>query len=101
MKLTSQNIIMFSTLLDRNSLSQQINGTYLTSYAENIISTAIRRSVKYEEALLSKQSILEYAPSSVPSEEYYQFVLEEWYKINDNNPDSVAELSFLEESLEV
>lgn len=101
MKLNNQKIIMFSTLLDRNSLSQQINGTYLTSYAENIISTPIRRSVKYEEALLSKQSILEYAPSSIPAEEYYQFVLEEWYKINDNNPDSVVERPFLEEALEV
>lgn len=96
MGLINQNIIMFSTLLDRNSLSQQINATYLQGYAENIISTPIKRSVKFEEALMSKQSILEYAPSSLPAEEYYQFVIEEWYKINNNNADAITEMPFAE-----
>tara|TARA_B110000879_G_C11146102_1_gene502521 strand:+ start:717 stop:1769 length:1053 start_codon:yes stop_codon:yes gene_type:complete len=96
MNLSEQNIVMFSTLLDRNSLSQQINATYLQAYFEDIISTPIRRSVKFEEALMSKQSILEYAPSSVPAEEYYHFILEEWYRINNSNPLSVAEMPFAE-----
>ena len=47
-------------------------------------------------ALMSKQSILEYAPSSLPAEEYYHLVLEEWYKINNSDPCSVAERPFLE-----
>lgn len=96
MALSDQNIIMFSTLLDRNSLSQQINATYLQTYAENIISTPIRRSVKFEEALMSKQSILEYAPSSVPAEDYYHFILEEWFIMNKSDPSSIAEMPFIE-----
>jgi chromosome partitioning protein len=96
MGLKNQKIIMFSTLLDRNSLSQQINATYLQAYAENILSTPIRRSVKFEEALMSKQTILEYAPKSIPAEEYYQLILEEWFRINDSDPTSVAEMPFTE-----
>ena len=45
---------------------------------------------------MSKQSILEYAPSSLPAEEYYQFVIEEWYKINNNNADAITEMPFAE-----
>ena len=96
MKLNEQNLIMFSTILDRNSLSQQINATYLQNYAEYILSTPIRRSVKFEEALMSKQSILEYAPTSLAAEEYFQLILEEWFKINKQDPDSVSETPFLE-----
>tara|TARA_Y100000588_G_C14210584_1_gene906512 strand:- start:194 stop:1198 length:1005 start_codon:yes stop_codon:yes gene_type:complete len=96
MKLKKQNLIMFSTLLDRTSLSQQINAMYLQNYAEYMVSTPIRRSVKFEEALMSKQSILEYASTSIAADEYYQLILEEWYKINNQDPSCVAEISFKE-----
>ena len=96
MKLDKQQIIMFSSLLDRNSLSQQINATYLQNYAESILSTPIRRSVKFEEALMSRQSILEYAPNLPAADEYYQLILEEWYKINGSDPESVSEMPFKE-----
>jgi len=84
MKLADQKLIMFSTALERSSLSQQINATYLTRYIDYMISTPIRKSVKWEEALMSKQTILEYALGSPPAEEYYHLISEEWARINGN-----------------
>jgi len=83
MKLSHQKLIMFSTALERSSLSQQINATYLKRYAQYMIPTPIRKSVKWEEALMSKQTILEYAPTSVAAEEYYYLIMEEWFRINN------------------
>lgn len=84
MKLSRQKLIMFSTALERSSLSQQINATYLKRYADFMIPTPIRKSVKWEEALMSKQTILEYAPTSLPAEEYYYLIIEEWFRINND-----------------
>jgi chromosome partitioning protein len=92
MHLQDQEIIMFTSLLERNSLSQQIYATYLSQYAENIINTPIRRSVKFEEALMSRQTILEYAPTSPQAEEYYELIMEQWFRLNNCNPNSVAEV---------
>lgn len=82
MKLTNQSLIMFSTALERNSLSQQINATYLSRYIDYMIATPIRKSVKWEEALMSRQTIIEYAPGSSSAEEYYHLISEEWAKVN-------------------
>lgn len=85
MKLGNQELIMFSTALERSSLSQQINATYLNRYVDYMIATPIRKSVKWEEALMAKQTILEYAPGSSPAEEYYHLISEEWIKINEGS----------------
>ncbi|HBD9336480.1 TPA: ParA family protein, partial [Legionella pneumophila] len=90
MKLTDQGIIMFSTALERSSLSQQINATYLSRYVDYMITTPIRKSVKWEEALMSKQTILEYALGSSQAEEYYHLISELWGRVNNN------ELSFVD-----
>jgi chromosome partitioning protein len=82
MKLTDQELIMFSTALERSSLSQQINATYLNRYVDYMITTPIRKSVKWEEALMSKQTILEYALGSPQAEEYYHLICGEWARIN-------------------
>ena len=82
MKLEEQNLIMFSTALERSSLSQQISATYLNRYVDYMIATPIRKSVKWEEALMSKQTIIEYAPGSTPAEEYYHLISEEWGRVN-------------------
>ena len=82
MKLPDQNLVMFSTGLERSSLSQQINATYLNRYVDYMIATPIRKSVKWEEALMSKQTIIEYAPGSSPAEEYYHLISEEWRRVN-------------------
>lgn len=82
MKLSNQELIMFSTALERSSLSQQINATYLSRYVDFMITTPIRKSVKWEEALMSKQTILEYALNSSQAEEYYHLISEKWAKIN-------------------
>lgn len=90
MNLHSQDIIMFSTALERSSLSQQINATYLSRYPDNMIAVPIRKSVKWEEALMSKQTIIEYAPDSLQAKEYYQLICEEWFRINNNSQEFVG-----------
>jgi len=92
MKLEYQKIVMFSTFLERSSLSQQINATYLSRYPEYMLTTPIRKSVKWEEALMAKQSILEYAPESLIAQEYRQLICEQWLRINDKK-DGLVELS--------
>jgi chromosome partitioning protein len=89
MKLTNQETIMIATALERNSLSQQIYATYLNRYVDFILETPIRKSVKWEEALMSKQTILEYAPDSPQAEEYYHLITDQWKRINDGKPEFI------------
>lgn len=82
MGIDEQKLIMFSTMLDRTSLSVQINGQYLSRYADNIIPIPIRRSIKGEEALLHRESIIEYAPTSSLAIDYYKLIVEIWKRVN-------------------
>ena len=84
MRLNNQKIIMFSTLLDRTSISQQINAQYITKFTNYLIPNPIRISVKFQEALLNGQSIIEYAPTSSVSQEYFELINSIWQKINKN-----------------
>lgn len=90
MKLNKQEIIMFSTALERNSLSQQINATYLSKYPDNMLTVPIRKSVKWEEALMSKQSIIEYSSESQAAIEYYQLIADEWLRINGKSVEYIG-----------
>lgn len=83
MKLKDQKLIMFSTMLDHNSLSQQINAKYLSKFNDYMIPIPIRRTVKGEEALIHQQTILEYAPNTPFAEEYYQLIKAMWEIISD------------------
>lgn len=76
-----QEIIMYATLLDRNSLSQQIFAQYLSIFKDKIISTPIRSSVKGQEAILLGQSMMEYAPKSPLAQEYFELISEVWNRI--------------------
>lgn len=78
-----QKVIMFPSLLERNSLSQQIYGQYLTKFADHIIPIPIRASVKGQESLVCKQTILEYAPKSQFAQDYYELITTIWSKINE------------------
>ncbi len=97
MNLDNQVIVMFSTFLERSSLSQQINATYLTRYPEYMLTIPMRKSVKWEEALMAKQSILEYAPESIIAEEYRELICEQWLRINNKN-DELIDLPLSEET---
>ncbi len=81
MALDSQKVFMIPTLLERNSLSQQIYGQYLTKFEKYIIPLPIRTSVKGQEALVCKQTILEYAPTSQFAQDYYELITSLWSKI--------------------
>lgn len=78
MKLGNQKMVMFSTVLERNSLSQQINAQYLSKFKDYIIPIPIRKSVKGEEALLNQQTTIEYAPNSPLAEDYYGLIRAFW-----------------------
>ena len=81
MGLREQKILMIPTLLDRSTLSQQIYAQYLSKFSKYILPIPIRSSVKGQEALVLKQTILEYAPSSPLSQDYYELIKLLWTKI--------------------
>jgi len=81
MKITGQKIIMIPTLLDRTSLSQQIYAQYISLFSKYIIPMPIKISVKAQEALMCKQTIFEYAPTSQIAQDYYDLIRAMWSKI--------------------
>lgn len=83
MDLHTQKLIMFPTLLEKTSLSQQIFAKYLSKFAKYIIPVAIRRSVKGEEALIHRQTVLEYAPTSPLADDYFDLLKTIWSNINE------------------
>lgn len=82
MGLSNQNLILFATLLESSSLSQQIYAKYLADYPDTLIPIPIRRATKWQESLLHKQSIIEYAPTSQAARDFYELLLEMWSRIN-------------------
>lgn len=84
MKLTSQKLIAYPTLLNKSSLSQQVYSQYLTRFTDYIINKPIRHTVVGEEALIKGQSIFEAAPSSPLAQQYYELFLEEWKALNQS-----------------
>lgn len=83
MGINKQKLIMFPTLLEKSSLSQQIFAKYLSKFSEFVIPIAIRKSVKGEEALIHKQTMLEYAPTSPLADDYFDLFKAIWAKIID------------------
>jgi len=82
MDLKAQSVIMIPTLLERSTLSQQIYTQYLISFSDYIIPIPIRSSVKGQEALMLKQTPLEYSPlSSSISQDYYELINMLWGKV--------------------
>lgn len=89
MGLIDQKIIMFPTLLERTGLSQQIYAQYLSKFNSYIIPIPIRMSVKGQESLVCKQSIIEYAPTSSLAQEFYELITAIWQKMTGHNIDNI------------
>lgn len=81
MKLEWENFILVPTLLEKTKLSQQIYGAYLNQYGNRVIPNPIRRGVKGQEALVLRQSALEYDPSSPLAQDYFELAQEIWKRI--------------------
>jgi chromosome partitioning protein len=75
------NVILVPTLLEKNKLSSQIYGAYLTQHPGLVTHTAIRRAVRGQEALTMRQSAPEYDPKSDLARDYYDLVKEVWSRI--------------------
>ena len=101
MKTGPKNHIMFATMLDRPVLSQQIYSSYLTDYIENIINIPIRRSSAFQEAILNKQSILEFSPSSPVGADYYELITELWARVVTNDVANITAQKLQATNLEV
>lgn len=78
MRLKWDNFLLFPTLLEKTSLSQQIYGVYLHKYANKIIPIPIRRSVKAQEARVLNISVIEYDPKSELAQDYYELITKQW-----------------------
>jgi len=81
MKIEWEHFFIIPTLLERTKLSHQIFDAYLSQYESIVIPTAIRRAVKGQEALVMKQSPIEYAPSSVLAADYIKVSKFLWEQI--------------------
>lgn len=69
-------------LLEKTNLSQQIYGSYLTQYKDQLLPFPIRKSVNAQEARLKKLSIVEHDPTSALASDYYDLVTDLWSKLN-------------------
>ena len=85
MKIKNQKLIMFPTLLDRSSLSQQIYGQYLTKFADYVLPIPIRFAAKGQESLINRLSIFEHAPTSPVAQDYYDLIRAMWKIINSES----------------
>ena len=81
MHLNWHDYYMIPTLLENNSISQNIYASYLNKYHGSIIPISIRRSVAGQEARLNNSSVIEYSPKSNLAQDYYDIVTNVWEKI--------------------
>lgn len=81
MKLHWDNFILLPTLLEKNKLSNQIYGSYLTRYPDFMMHTPIRRAVRGQESLTHRQSIVEYDVRSDLATDYFEAVEAIWSKV--------------------
>ena len=85
------NYFLVPTVLEKSKISQQIYGSYLNQYPENVLPTPIRRSVVGQEALTLRKSVLEYAPTSSLADDYYEVIKTIWGKILESEALNVLE----------
>lgn len=81
MRLHWDNYIMIPSMLEHNTVSNNIYAQYLNLYKGSIIPMPVRRSVTTQEARASYLSVFEYAPKSSISDDYYQIIKSIWNKI--------------------
>lgn len=65
-------------LLDKNKISQQIYGAYLSRYSDKIIAIPVRRSVIAQEASVLQKSVFEYSPDSALAIDQQEAFKEVW-----------------------
>lgn len=76
-----RNFLMIPTLIDNSRISQQIYGSYISSYPDSIIYHPVRRTSDGQEATYFKKSILEYKTDSLLANDYYKIATAVWKNI--------------------
>lgn len=84
------NLFLVPTLLEKNKLSQQIYGAYLSNFPDNLAPIPIRRAVKGQEAIALQRTPLEIDPSSGLSQDYLELIQYIWKKICIVNADLIS-----------
>lgn len=85
------NYFLVPQFLEKSKISQQIYGSYLNQYPENVLPTPIRRSATAQEALTLRKGILEYAPTSPLADDYYEAIKTLWEKVLASEAVNVVE----------
>ncbi|GGF92804.1 MULTISPECIES: ParA family protein [Cysteiniphilum] len=81
MHLQWDNYLMIPSMLENNTISQNIYAQYLSLYKSSIIPMPTRRSIVAQEARAAHQSIFEYAPTSNLADDYYGIITSIWKKL--------------------
>lgn len=78
-----KDLIVIPTLLANTAASQKFYASYVNNYPEYITKIPIKQfNAISEEAMLLKQSVLEYKPNSELAEEYKTIIQEIWERAN-------------------
>lgn len=78
-----KDLIVIPTLLANTAASQKFYASYVNNYPEYITKIPIKQfNAISEEAMLLKQSVLEYKPTSELAEEYKTVIKEIWERAN-------------------
>ena len=83
MKIMWDHYYMIPTLLENNSMSQNIYARYLNKYESAIISLPIRKAVVAQEARLVNLSIIEHNPTCNLATDYHEIISTLWNKLID------------------
>lgn len=82
MQISWENYYMIPTLLENNSMSQNIYARYLNKYQKSIISLPIRKAVVAQEARLVNLSIIEHSPMCSLATDYHEVISKLWKRLN-------------------
>jgi len=78
-----KDLIVIPTLLANTATSQKFYASYVNNYPEYVTKVPIKQfNAISEEAMLLKQSVLEYKPNSELAEEYRTIIQEIWERAN-------------------
>ncbi len=81
MKLEWDSITMIPTLREKNRLSEQIYGAYISQYPDRVLTSSIRRAIAGQEALMERLTVFEADPLSDLANDYYDVISSLWSRV--------------------
>ena len=87
MHLNWETYIKIPTMLEHNTISNNIYASYSNEYKSDLIPLPIRRSITAQEARAACLSIFEYAPKTNLADDYFEIIKAIWGTINNFGED--------------